>query len=249
MLFFRGIGALCILPWMLKTPRVSFKMSSVGLICVRSLASLLSGGLLYVSVQWIPLMNATLLLNTAPIFIPFIARMWLGVPLNHKLWIPISIGFVGIICILQPKEELLLNLGILCGLGSGIFGGISLLTARRTAHREKITTALFYTFLIGWIAIAPFALWDWKIASFFTLLALVGMGLLIFIGQWLLFKSLQFGTASHLAPFGYASVVYAGVFDWVFYDLVPGFLTVLGVAFVVFSGLVLLKVTKPKPPT
>lgn len=246
MLFFRGlVGSLLLLPWMLKDFRENFKTQKIGLVFVRALSSVLNTGLVYLAIQKIPLVDATLLSNTAPIFVPFIAWAWVKTPLSHKLWFPILVGFVGIILILKPNKAIL-NEGALYGLAAGFFTGVSLLAARFAAHKEKIQTALFYMFFIGWILVIPFALLSWKIDSFSALLLLVVMGVLSTVGQWLLFKALQYGKASHIAPFGYVGIVYAGLFDWFLYSQAPDWLTILGVFLVSAGGIVLLVVTRPK---
>lgn len=238
------MGVLLVLPWMLKDYKTSFKTSNGWLIFIRALSSLLNTGLIYISVQMIPLVDATLLTNSAPIFVPFIAWIWVRTPLSHKLWIPIFIGFLGIVLILKPGKAIF-NLGAFYALASGVFTGISLLAVRLTANKEKLHTALFYMFLIGWVLTIPFALWDWRIDSLNTFFFLIAIGVLVTLGQWALFKAMQYGRASHLAPFGYVSVVYAGIMDWLLYGHLPDLFTLFGIALVTVGGIALIVVTKP----
>lgn len=71
------------------------------------------------AMKTIALMNATLLFNSTPLFIPIIALLFLRAKISLKVWISIVIGFVGVVLILHPRGDLF-QWGDLYGLLSGI---------------------------------------------------------------------------------------------------------------------------------
>jgi len=71
------------------------------------------------------LLNATLLVNTSPFFIPFLLMLFLKEPINHRLWWRIVLGFVGIIIILNPTA-MIFQWHALLPLISSIFTGLGL---------------------------------------------------------------------------------------------------------------------------
>lgn len=244
MLFFRGvIGTLLILPWMFQAGKSSFHTSYPKLMLLRSIAVLANTGLVFLSLRWISLIDATLLNNSAPFFIPLIALLWLKIPINHKLWLPMVSGFIGIVIILRPDQHLF-NLGALLALGSGIARALTLVSVRQLVGKEEIQTTVFYPFLFNAVSILPFAFFDWHIESPSVVWPLVSIGVVAAMSQYILFKSLQFGRPSHLAPFSYAMVAFSALFDWLFFGIIPHLSVLLGTAFIILSGIWIIRLNK-----
>lgn len=244
MLFFRFIvGTLFVLPWMLKEPKSSFKPLNPNLIFIRAIAGLINTAFIYLAVRTISLVDTTLLTNSAPLFVPILSAIWLKKKIELKIWISVLIGFVGIVFILHPDKEIL-NWGALLALGSGIATAISLITVRM-AKNEKFYTVLFYMFFLGLIATIPFAILHWKLTPT-LILPLTCLGILATLGQWGLFKALQYAGASHIAPFGYVSVIFSALFDVIFFNILPDFYSLIGVLLVVTSGIIIMINVGPK---
>jgi drug/metabolite transporter (DMT)-like permease len=238
------VSVILVLPWMIQHRKESFNISDPKLIGIRSLSFATTTVLSYLAVQMIPLADATLLISSAPLFVPFIIWIWLKKPIAHKLWPSILFGFLGIGLILNPDQKIF-NLGALLALGAGITSGISFLAIRLITHKEKVYTLIFYACLIGAVTILPFALWNWRVDSLNTYLLILAMGACGTCGQWLLFKGLQKGKASLLAPFSYSTVIYSGIFDWLFFGNIPGTLRLIGILVVIASGIAIVIMTKP----
>lgn len=221
----------------------SFKIVHPGWTILRALVSVLNIALIFLAVQEIPLIDSTLLLNAAPFFVPFLVWIFLKEPINHKLWLPILTGFIGIIFILKPNREIF-NWGAIYALLSGVCTALSLIIVRYLTGREKLVTVLFYLFLISTLFSLPTAIYFWETPSYSLFGMLLLLGVFTFLGQWTLFKALEYGDASHIAPFGYAAVVYTGIFDWLFFNQLPDLFTLLGVVFIVLGGMWILHLRK-----
>jgi drug/metabolite transporter (DMT)-like permease len=235
-IFFRGaVGTLLILPWMLHNKSL-FKTSRPGLIIFRGISSTFGVAFIYLAVRTISLVDATLLQNTAPFFVPFLAYLVLKAPIDHRLWLPIIVGFVGIALILNPNRQMF-NIGTIYALAGGFSTAVGILTIRMSTKTEKITTVLFYTFLVGWLISLPLIFFFWKVDSWDVMGALLLLGLLAFLGQWGIFKALQYGKASHIAPFSFSSVFFSAIFDWAIFHQVPDMWVLLGMACVLAGGI------------
>lgn len=248
--FFRNLlGLVLVAPWMVKHHQFSFRPTRFDLILVRSISGLMNLVFIFLAVQKTSLINVSLLNNTAPFIIPFLVWLWLKQPINHKLWPGIVIGFVGILCILQPSENVL-NLGGLYALAGGLCLAVSTLTMRLATKTEPFFTVLFYFFFIGFVLTLPAALMDWKIASWKAFWLLVGISASSALGQLVFFKALQYGKASILAPFGYASILFGAFYDWLFWNKIPNVLAFCGAALVILGGLLVIHFTKtPRTPS
>ena len=74
---------------------------------LRAAAGLLSQVLMFVAVKRMPLVNAVLLSNSAPLFIPLVTWVWLKERIGGMVWVSLLIGFAGVILILKPGLALL----------------------------------------------------------------------------------------------------------------------------------------------
>ncbi len=229
-------GLIFTLPWMIYHGRVAYKAANFKLLFLRSLSGTTSTFLIFSAVGSISLTSASLLINTSPFFVPLIFRIWKQTPINHKLWLPIMIGFLGIIFVLQPTVHIFHQIGSLSGLASGISFAISTALIRMATKSEKMHTTNFYFYLISLILTIPFLPFGWHMDSLQILIPLGMIGLFSGIGQSLLFKSLQYGKASQISPFGYSAVIYSVIIDYLFNHIVPSPLEIIGIVLICAGG-------------
>ncbi len=237
-------GILFFLPWMLYHRKTAFKASNFQLLFLRSLSGTASTFLIVSALGSISLTNASLLINTAPFFIPIIFRIWKQTPINHKLLTLIGIGFLGIILILRPTLHIFDQIGSLSGLASGISFAISTALIRMAAQSEKMHTTNFYFYLISLIITLPFLSIGWHIESLQTLIPLGLIGLLSGVGQSFFFKSLQYGKAAVVSPFGYSAVIYSVFIDYIVHHIIPSPLEIVGILLICAGGILLTRKRK-----
>lgn len=245
MLFFRNIlGFVAVLPWIVKNWPKSIEVKNLKVIIVRSIMGLLNLLFIFLAIQKISIVNATLLNNTAPLIVPFVVWIWMKIPLEFKLWPAILVGFIGVALILQPNKAIF-NLGALYALLSGVCLAISLVTMRQSSRHESFYTFMLYFFGIGLILTTPAALVDWKIENGLTLIGLLAIGLFSALGQMGLYYGLKFGNARQLSPITYSAVVFSGIYEWLLWDIVPAPIFYVGMALIVAAGIWIVLVSRP----
>lgn len=246
MIFFRNlISLIIILPWMLKHGKTSFKTSRIGLILARSVTSILTPGLMFIAIQKTSLVDASLLSNSAPLFVPFIVALCFKKSINHRLWPALIIGFIGIAFILKPDVHSF-DGGALFALAAGVCMAISTVAVRLTTTTEKIHTVLFYLFLIGALLMLPLTCFYWQTLNLKILLELTLMGILAALGQAAFVKACHYATATQLAPFGYSTVIFAGMIDFALWGKIPDWLSIVGILFVCAGGVLTILITRQK---
>lgn len=114
----------------------------------RTLFSLGIGYLLFHALKSIPLVNGVLLMNTAPLMVPFLGLLFFGKKIYHKTWPAIIIGFVGVGLVLNPRANGF-NIDALYALGSGVCMAIGALFVRQAIEKgeDTLTTTFYYLFL------------------------------------------------------------------------------------------------------
>lgn len=187
------------------------------------------------------LMNAMVLLNTGPLFIPLIERVVVGSKIGKSTIASLIVGFAGVLCVLQPDQGIF-TLMSLIGLLSGFCQGISQVLFGINVGRERydlgVLSLFFFTslfsllpFLFGPPAWETGADWGWAVW-------LIG-GLAMFSTANQLFRGAAYecSTPSRLSPFLYIAVPMAGVFDWAVFGKDPNLLSLIGAALVILAGL------------
>jgi len=193
--------------------------------------------LLYViALNYIPLINATLLFNTTPLFVPIFCLLILKVKISWKVWIAILVGFIGILFIIRPNLSSFGRPGDLLGLGSGIFLALAFTMVKVLTTTEPIKRINFYFFSIGTLLTIPFLFFSEPLPSLSNWGWAVMTGLFFILCQIFLIKAYQCAEPHEVGVFQYSSVVFAGFFDWIIWNKVPSLLTFIGIVLVIIGG-------------
>ncbi len=203
-----------------------------GLLCFRSIAALLSWSFLFLALKTTSLVDTMLLNNTAPLWIPLVAFLWLGLRMRKEVWLTVGPGFLGVIAILQPDTGIF-RTGSFFALLSGIFMAVSFLAVARLKTTEPTTRILFWYSVLGIIVSLPLG---FAVPSPRDFLLLLGVGTFGFGSSWFLAYSFEHGKAATLAPLLYTTVFFSGIFDWLIWEHIPNLLTMIGMALVIGGG-------------
>jgi drug/metabolite transporter (DMT)-like permease len=104
---------------------------------------------------------------------------------------------------------------------------------------------VFYFGLIATIVSAVPAVLDWHAPAPSAWLPLLGMGLAATLAQLFLTRAYTHAPAAQVGPFIYSSVVFAGLFDWWLWRVLPDPLFVLGALLVCAAGILVLRTARP----
>lgn len=242
------IGCLFSIPWVVKHGWRSLKTKRLPLISARTVGGVVGFACYFLAAQKITLTNAFLLFNTGPLILPFVIRIWLKKKIEHRLWPGIIIGFIGVICILQPDKKLLANAGALFGLGSGLCFAFNMLSMRLLSYTEKPHAFLFYYFLISAIFACPGAIYQPAIPDLSAWVLLILLGVLASLSMHIFLLAFHHAKASQLSPFAYASVVFSAILDITIFHLLPTWLSFSGMILIIAGGLLTIYYSKPRPP-
>ncbi|MEL6263049.1 MAG: DMT family transporter [Cyanobacteria bacterium J06626_6] len=182
------------------------------------------------------LVDATVLLNTTPIFIPLIGITLLDKEISIALWGAIALGFIGLLLVVQPNVALLKNPANLLGLGAGASAAIEFLTVRWLSRTQSPLGQTLYYLMIGAVGMTPIALLQWQPIDLdtFKLIAAAAGCFLTF--QLLLVKAYSFAEPHQIGVFQYSSVIFAAVIGWLFFDELPNRTALVGMMLISGGG-------------
>lgn len=224
------------LPWLLRNGTSVLKTSRPFAHLLRGITGWLCFYVYYLALAHIPLVDATLLRNTGPLFVPLAIWLWLKAVIPGKSWGPMILGFSGILLILRPQFDGI-NPWHIAGLLSGLFLASSMVGTRTLSSTEPSSLILFYYFAISFVCSLPIAINHWQPIPVWTLPYLAYVGLSIFIIMWLYTQAYTWAKATVVAPINYLSVVFAGLLGWFMWDHVPDFVAIGGMVLVIGAGL------------
>lgn len=190
--------------------------------------------------KMLPLANATALGFSEILFMTMFAIPFLGEKVDKYQWVAIFLGFVGVLIIAQPSQDIfnLSELATLIMIVSACIDGIVLLYARKLGKQDSTLTILFYYGLFSTLfsgALIP--LEGWNIIQTNTLLPLLGVGLLSLFGQAAATYAFQLAPGAVLAPMIYSILLWAVLFGYLFWSEVPNETTFIGTLIVIACGL------------
>jgi drug/metabolite transporter (DMT)-like permease len=215
--------------WTLHTQRL-------GLHLMRGLAGVTSFYLFYAAIEHIPLMDAMMLRQSAPLTIPLVIWIWSREKIPKSAWLPLGVGFAGIAIILRPSP-IGLSWWHLGGFLSALGLAISMVGTRKLASTEPTARILFYYCALSLACVAPFSFGDFSGIATLDWIALWYIGIAIYLVLVLYTKAYGMAPTAAIAPINYFSVVLAGLWGWLFWNQVPDGWSLMGSALVVAGGL------------
>ncbi len=235
--FFQNVVSLLLFsPWVLGRGFAELRTSRVWLHLLRAGGGLLSQALMFAAVKKMALVDAVLLSNSAPLFIPLVAWVWLKEKIAGTVRISLAIGFAGVAFILHPSPALLANPAALFALSAALFSAFALVAVNQLSNTEPAQRILFYYFLFSSAAAAPFAFLRWKNPTAQEWLSLGGIGAMMALSQWLIILAYKQATAERIAPFNYTVVIFSGLIGWIVWNNRPDLLALVGVLLVTAGG-------------
>ncbi len=213
------------------------RTSKLKLHFIRGFTGILAFTCYAIAISKIPLVNAALLNNSAPLFIPIVTMIWLKNKIDEKIWWGISVGFIGIVFILDPSAGDLLKKGDLYGLAAGIILAVSYVALGQLTKTENFITILFFYTLTGFILSLPFALFNFPVPPLVVWIYGISAGIFLTGYLFLLQYAYRFVEAVKLSPLNFSVVVFTGILDWFIFGNVPGILTVIGIVLVSAGGI------------
>ena len=247
LVFFQNFISLVLFaPWALRGGFGELRSSRIALHILRAAAGLLSQVLMFVAVKKLPLVNAVLLANSAPLFIPLVTWVWLRKRINGMVWVGVFTGFGGVVLILRPSMALLKNPYALLAISAALFSAFALVSVNQLSKTEPPRRILFYYFLFSSVAAAPFSIAEWQAPTKEEWLFLGGIGVMMALSQLLIILAYQRATASSIAPFNYTVVIFSGLIGWMVWHNRPDLLSLAGVLLVTAGGVLSTRFSGPE---
>lgn len=213
----------------------------------RGFAGTCAMGLGFAGLGYLPLPEVTAIGYAAPLLTVIFAAMFLGEDVRLFRLSCVALGLVGVLIVLAPRLTVLDGgaghaeaFGAMLVLGGAVFAALAQVFVRKLVQTEKTPAIVFYFSLTATalsLITIPFG-WVWPAPL--ELALLIGAGLLGGIGQILLTSSYREADASLVAPFDYASMLFALAIGWFVFAEMPTVTMLMGAAIIIAAGILII---------
>jgi drug/metabolite transporter (DMT)-like permease len=220
-------------PGMMRTTRPVLQL-------VRSALLLGSTVTNFVAFRYLQLDQALSILFSAPFLVAILTGPMLGEWIGWRRWLAILVGFAGVLLVTRPGAGGV-HPAALFSVASAVFYAFYIVTTRILSRSDRTDTTLFYSNMVGVVAMLPVLPFVWSMPDDpFVIMLMVVFGAIGSFGHYLLIAAHRLAPASTLAPFMYTQLVWAICLGYMIFTDVPTSWTLAGAGIVVASGLYLL---------
>jgi drug/metabolite transporter (DMT)-like permease len=194
----------------------------------------------FLALRYLQLDEAIAIIFSTPCLVAALSGPMLGEWVRWRRWTAIGVGFIGVLVVARPGTGAFQPAALLSLVAALCYALYSIVT-RRLARTDSNETTLFYSNLVGVLALMPVVPFVWTTPTDPLVIALmVASGAMGSFGHYLLIAAHRLAPAAVLSPFIYTQIVQVIILGYLVFGDVPSRWTLLGSAIVVASGLYIL---------
>ncbi|MDQ2089526.1 DMT family transporter [Marimonas arenosa] len=205
-------------------------------------------GLMFAGLGLLPLPEVTAIGYAAPILTVVFAAMFLNETVGVFRLSAVGLGLVGVLIVLSPRltafsgetVETTQALGALVVLAGAGCAALAQVYVRKLVQTEQTSAIVFFFSLSATIFSLMTLPFGWVVPAPWEALLLILAGLVGGLGQILLTSAYRYADASVVAPFDYASMLFALVIGYVVFQEVPTGPMLTGAGIVIFAGVTII---------
>jgi len=193
------------------------------------------------AVALLPLSTAITLSFTQTFFVAILAATLLNEVINLHRCLAIIIGFLGVVIVMQPSLDGMVDKNTLVPLFGAIGAAVAVVSVRKLTSTESTATLLLYqSVFVGVLAGLPL-FWLWVTPDPAGYVLLITLGLIAALAQWVGIMALRLGEASVISTIKYTDLIFVAVLGYFVFGELPEKSTMLGAGVIICSALYLFR--------
>lgn len=194
--------------------------------------------LMFASVAFIPIADATALSFLNPVFAMVLAIPLLKEGVGPWRWLAAAVALTGALILLRPTPASFQPAALLALTAAGMIG-MELIFIKKLSGRERPIQILLINNAMG-LTIASIAVsFVFQMPTPQQWAALVGIGLLMACAQACFVNGMARADASFVAPISYATLIFAALYDFAVFGVIPDAISQLGSVIILTGGFIL----------
>lgn len=203
---------------------------------LRGLGVTLSSILFTLGLQYLPIADATASSFVAPLFVTALSIPMLRETIGWRRWTATVVGLAGVLIVVRPGGSAFQSASLL-PVASALSWAFAMIITRMMSRTESPLTTLTYSAVIGFVLVSLVVPFVWQPMTWPFLLLGLFIGVSSTVGHWLLVTAFRYADASLLAPFSYLQLLWASIFGYLLFAVLPDAWTLAGAIIIAMSGL------------
>ncbi len=221
-------------------PGKIIKTRNIKMQILRSFMIFSAGITFWAGLMYLPLADCTVMAFISPLLVTVLAVLFLGESFGSHRWRVVILGLVGVMIVIRPGMGIV-SWAVVLPLMAAVFYATLQITTRILGRQDNALTTLFYTSTCGVVFSSVMVVFFWQTPTLYQWLMLMWLGLIGAVGHFFMIKAFERAPASLLAPFDYATLVWATLLGYFIFGDLPDVWTILGAVIIVFSGIYLIR--------
>jgi len=205
-------------------------------------------GLMFAGLGLLPLPEVTALGYAAPLLVVIFAAMFLDEKVGLFRIGAVVLGLIGVLVVLSPRLTALndSNIDTAQAVGAALVllgatcAALAQIYIRKLVQTEQTSAIVFYFSLTATVLSLLTLPFGWVSPGGTETVMLISAGLIGGLAQIFLTSSYRYADASVIAPFDYASILFAIAIGYLVFDEVPSRQMLAGAMLIVLAGLIII---------
>lgn len=217
----------------------SLKIDNKTIYICRALLSVVSLGCLYKSLMLLPLSEATTLSYLSCLIIVLLAAPLLGERITRLGLFSVSLGFVGVMFVVQPSGDVL-NIGTVLALISACLEAFLMVHGRLLTTKHSNSAIVLYQGIFACLFVALPLPFIWETPNSYDLFIFITLGIGGGIGQYLITAAYRHAPSALLSPMIYTSLLWTLAYSIFLFDEILTPSLYIGSSLIVIAGLLVM---------
>ncbi len=232
----------------------SLKIGSFGLQLTRALMGFTSYTVYYMALAVMGLAETAAITFSTPLFVIIFATFFLGEKVGLFRWGAVIVGLIGVLIIVKPGSGVFEPAALLAVAAAATYAS-SIVCTRKLGRRTTGASMTLFTLIVFIISggvlglifsgqdsssVHPsleFLYRAWVMPSQEDWMLLMALGLISGVGFFALTQAYRLADTSVVSPFEYSYMPWSVLWGFVFFGMLPGYNTWIGLALIVGAGL------------
>ena len=198
----------------------------------------------WISVKYLPVADAVILHNTAPLYLPILGFFVFRSKMRPLVAVPIIVGFIGVVWIANPGEMTeAWPVGLAAG--SGLAFAFVLTVSKSLAKTEPSGRIVFYYFLCSTVVTGFGLIWFWEPTTTENYLLMLALGVLFVGVQVPMNIAIQVISPLLCSMLFYSCVVFGFLIDLFYWNIKPGLWQFVGLVTIVLMSIWAIYLNRP----